>query len=394
MTPTHFVFRLLAALLVVPSAGCLSSSYVIPREDAIALAQLPPEQRGESVRVVQQIFADEPATAPSVDSSTQIYVGPRVYVSGGAGGGGGVVTGGGVVGGGPTGSGVGGGSVGVTPAPGGGSVGVTPPPGGGSVAVTPGGPNPSGTGTTGGSGSSGGGGGGGGDGGAVLVVVAVALSAVLALVLAGTEGARYDGWARLHPMAPVHIVGPDGTEYWVPLAQLDPQTAAWADALIVSEEEGPFETLGRAPLNRVGFVYGMEAGAASLRGPRGNLGVGFTSHVQLGFFPMQQLGVLFDTTLGFGDIDGNTVVNAQLGGELQVLPFEVGRYNFGVFGRIGSASPSQRGDDWVLAGGGGPLMQIAITTRLALTLRAGLSYIDDARGGLLAGEGTVGLAVY
>lgn len=392
MTPSHFAFRLLAALLVVPTAGCLSSSYVIPREDAIALTQLPPEQRGESVRVVQRIFADEPTTAPSVSSSTQIYVGPRVYISGGVGGGGGTLPGGGGVGGGITGGGVGGGTVGVTPPAGGGTVGVTPPPGGGTVAVTPGGPNPGGTGTTGGSGS--GGGGGGGDGGAVLVVVVVALSAVVALVLAGTEGARYDGWARLHPMAPVHVVGPDGSEYWVPLAQLDPQTAAWADELIVSEEEGPFETLGRAPLNRVGFVYGMEVGAASLRGPRGIRGAGFSSHIQLGFFPIQHFGVLFDTTLGLGGVEGNTVVNAQFGAELQVLPLEAGRFNFGVFGRIGSASPSQGGDDWALAGGGGPLMQVAITTRLALTLRAGLSYIDDARGGLLAGEGTVGLAVY
>jgi len=390
MTPPHFAFRLLAALLVVPTAGCLSSSYVIPREDAIALAQLPPEQRGESVRVVQQIFVDEPATAPSVNSSTQIYVGPHVYVTGGIGGGGGVVGGGGAGGGGTTGGGVGGGTVAVTPPAGGGTVGVTPPPGGGTVAVTPGGPNPGGTGTTGGSGSSGGG----GDGAAVLVVVAIALSAVIALVLAGTEGARYDGWARLHPMAPVHVVGPDGSEYWVPLAQLDPQTAAWADALIVSEEEGPFQTLGRAPLHRVGFVYGMEVGAASLRGPRGILGAGFTSHLQFGFFPIQELGVLFDTTLGLGGVEGNSVVNAQFGGELQVLPLEAGLFHFGVFGRIGSASPSQRGDRWSLAGGGGPLVQVAITTRLALTLRAGLSYIDDARGGLLAGEGTVGLAVY
>ncbi len=384
----HFAFRLLAALLVVPTAGCLSSSYLIPREDAIALAQLPPEQRGESVRVVQRILADEPATAPSVDTSTQIYVGPRVYV-----GGGGVV--GGVSGGGV------GGTVGVTPPAGaagggvgGGTVGVTPPAGGGTVAVTPGAPNPGGTGTTGGSGGSSGSSGGGGGGDAMLVVVVVALSAVIALVLAGTEGARYDGWARLHPMAPVHVVGPDGSEYWMPLAQLDPQTAEWADALIVSEEEGPFETLGRAPLNRVGFVYGMEVGAASLRGPRGILGAGFTSHVQLGFFPIQQLGVLVDMTLGLGGVDGNSVVNAQFGGELQVLPLEAGRFSFGVFGRVGSASPAQRGDRWWLAGGGGPLVQVAITTRLALTLRAGLSYIDDARGGLLAGEGTVGLAVY
>ena len=391
MAASSQAFRLVAVLLALPAAGCLSSTYVIPRADALALTQLAPERRGDSVRVVQEIFADTPERAPSVTGSTQLDLAPRVYVYGG-------VSGGGSVGGGA----VGGGTVAVAPPGGAGTVGVTPgggtagaAPTAGTVGVTPapGGtaPNPSGGGGTGG-GS--GGSGGGGDGTAVVVVVVVALSAVVALVLAGTEGARYDGWARLNPMHPVHVLASDGSTSWVPLALLDAQTAAAATELLVSEDEGPFLTLGRAPLNRVGFVYGMEGGVASLRGRRGLTGAAFAAHVQLGFFPLQQLGLLFDTLLGLGDRDGNTLVNAQFGGELQALPLALGPVHLGAFGRVGTASPTQRDERWALSVGGGGLVQLELTTRLALTLRGGATYVNEARGGVITGEGMVGLAVY
>lgn len=394
MGASRFAFRLVAALLVVPAAGCLSSTYVIPRADALALTQLAPERRGDSVRVVQDIFAETPERAPSVSGSTQLDLTPRVYVFGGVGGGGSV--GGSAVGGGTVAvaSPGGGGTVGVTPgggtvgaAPTAGTVGATPAPGG----AAPGGtaPNPSGGGGTGG-----GSGGGSGEGAAVVVVVVVALSAVVALVLAGTEGARYDGWARLNPMHPVHVLASDGSTSWVPLALLDAQTAAAATELLVSEDEGPFVTLGRAPLNRVGFVYGMEGGVASLRGRRGLTGAAFAAHVQLGFFPLQQLGLLFDTLLGLGDRDGNTLVNAQFGGELQALPLALGPVHLGAFGRVGTASPTQRDERWALSVGGGGLVQLELTTRLALTLRGGATYVNEARGGVITGEGMVGLAVY
>ena len=404
MAASSQAFRLVAVLLVVPAAGCLSSTYVIPRQDALALTQLAPERRGDSVRVVQEIFADTPERAPSVTGSTQLDLAPRVYVFGGVSGGSGV--GGSGVGGGAVGGGTvavappgGGGTVGVTPgggtvgaAPTAGTVGVTPAPGG----TAPGGtaPNPSGSGGTGGGSGGSGGSGGGGDGTAVVVVVVVALSAVVALVLAGTEGARYDGWARLNPMHPVHVLASDGSTSWVPLALLDAQTAAAATELLVSEDEGPFLTLGRAPLNRVGFVYGMEGGVASLRGRRGLTGAAFAAHVQLGFFPLQQLGLLFDTLLGLGDRDGNTLVNAQFGGELQALPLALGPVHLGAFGRVGTASPTQRDERWALSVGGGGLVQLELTTRLALTLRGGATYVNEARGGVVTGEGMLGLAVY
>ncbi len=245
----------------------------------------------------------------------------------------------------------------------------------------------------------------GGTGGARAAAEAVATMAspsccssprasAVALVLAGTEGARYDGWAQLHPMHPVHVLGQDGSATVVPLAQLDAATVEASDELLVSEDEGPFLRLGRAPLDRVGLVYGMEVGLATLRGPRGALGPAFASHIQLGAFPLHGLGLLFDVQLGVGDADGKDIVNAQLSGEVQALPLAFGLLELGVYGRVGGASPAQRGDDWGLAAGGGLLAQLAVTTRLALTLRGGASWVRDAREDVVVGEGTFGVAVY
>jgi hypothetical protein len=404
----HFVRKTVALLLAALLPGCLANSYVIPRDAARALVQQPPETRSADVRVVQRIFADEPVSAPPVNATTQVVFVPQGQISVGVGGGGcvgsaggpcgarsvGVSRGGGSVGGGSVGGGSGG-TVAVQPAGGGGAVAVQPAGGAGTVGVQP---APGGSAAASGGGSGGGGSGGsssgGGSGDGLAVVLIIAASAVVALVLAGTEGARYDGWAQLHPMHPVHVIGQNGSVGVVPLAQLDAATVEASEELIVSEDEGPFVRLGRAPLNRVGLAYGMEAGTATLRGPRGPVGAGFASHIQLGGFPLHGLGLLFDALLGVGDDEGTSVVNAQLSGEVQVIPFGFGVLELGAFARVGGASPAQLGDPWGLAVGGGVLAQLAITTRLALTVRGGLHWVNDAREDVLGGEGTIGLAIY
>src|SRR5664279_5338198 len=44
-----------AAFLSYACGGCLSNEYIIPQQELTRLAQLPPEQRGQSVRVVEVI---------------------------------------------------------------------------------------------------------------------------------------------------------------------------------------------------------------------------------------------------------------------------------------------------------------------------------------------------
>ena len=86
-----------------------------------------------------------------------------------------------------------------------------------------------------------------GKGAAVAIVVAAAVALV---AVAAVEGSRFDGYANLHPMHPVYLVGKDGQRVVMPLAWIDPQTASWAKEGYVRRSEGPWQELERAPLDR------------------------------------------------------------------------------------------------------------------------------------------------
>jgi hypothetical protein len=307
------------------ATGCLSSTHIIPRGQLVALAQLPPEQRGERVRVVQGFAgADEPPPAPHVEVDAVVVVGRPL------------------------------------PGPPVGVAGSSPPKA--NVKDSK-----------------------------LWIVVA----AITALGLAATEGERFDGWVRLHPMYPVHLYGPGGEYTWMPLAQIDPGTAAWARKAFVREGEGPWQRLGRAPLDRVGFSYALFLGAGQIPSRDGTSAGGFQSHIQLGVFPLQQLGVLFDIGLGWSeDMAGTTVFDSRSSVELQLLPIALGALHAGGFGQLGIG---YRAEDGPYSGesagpaiGGGGLVQIELTTRLALTARAGVTAVY----GQQIGELLLGLSIY
>src|SRR5215831_2357650 len=150
------------AALSLAASGCVSQTYRISQDELARLAATPPEQRGQSVRVVQDLTtADDPPEAQPVTTTTQIVIVPRVDI---------------VVGG--------------PPRP-----------------IGPG-PRPEGP-------AAGGGGGrsptfGKGDDAKAQAILYLALAASAAIVLAATEGSRYDGYVELHPMMPVHLWGPGG----------------------------------------------------------------------------------------------------------------------------------------------------------------------------------------
>src|SRR5687768_13235223 len=66
------------ALLLLASSGCLDPTYAIEREELARLAQTPPEERGRSVRVTQELsFAQDPVPAqeaPRVRSDVHLGV--------------------------------------------------------------------------------------------------------------------------------------------------------------------------------------------------------------------------------------------------------------------------------------------------------------------------------
>jgi hypothetical protein len=317
------------------AAGCLSTAHRVPGHELQALAQTPPEQRGERVRVIQGFASEEqPPEAPRVHGGAQVVV----------------------------------------VAHGGGGSRRRGPPARRSAASRS-------------------------DDARFWLIAAVAVAAGLAV----TEGARYDGWVRVHPMHPVHMYGPMGEYTWVPLAQITPETAAWARKAFVRETEGPWERLGRAPLDRAGWTYSVLLGAAQIpsaaeRAASGGDATGepgFMGHIQIGRYLSQEFGMVLDFGLGYRTNDfGKTVFEARNALELQVMPLSAGRIHGGAYGQIGvgvRVEDGARGEDRrAFQFGGGALLQLEITTRLAITGRAGLTYIF----GEATREAGIGVSIY
>jgi hypothetical protein len=343
-----------AALLLF--TGCAANTYRIPHGDLERLAATPPEARGQRVRVIQELGGTDVPAAQPVDDTTQVVIVPQITITGGDrsryhGGG------------------WGGGSWG-----GGSRIGKS----GGKL----------------GGGGGGGGGGSGSDGkAAAIVFLAVAVAALF--VIAGVEGSRFDGWAQLHPMHPVHLIGKDGGYTVVPLAWIDPATAAWADKAIVRPSEGPWRPLEHAPLHRTGPTYSMYGGLGSLRSAYGDLGVGPAFTVQAGYFPTQQVGILGSIFLGWRENrQADTLFESRYTLELQVLPVAAGRLHAGLYGGLGAAYRFEDsvpgGDSGTRALTGGGMFQLDVNTRIALTARFGIaSAHEEAMKDIL-----LGLSVY
>lgn len=346
----------------VLATGCTTNTFKIPRGELQRLSMQPPEQRGERVRVVQELGEADVGPAQPVTAETQIVFFPQINIYGperrryyrtnstwgGSWGGGGR----------------------------------SRPSGKSGLNL-----------------NMGGGGGGGGDKGAaiaILVVAAVALFAVVAV-----EGSRFDGFARMHPMHPVYLVGRDGEQAVMPLAWIDPQTAEWAKHGFVRRNEGPWEQLARAPLDREGWNFSMYGGGAILAGVDGSRGSGFGSMIQLGYFPAHQVGIVSSLFMGWRDNEvGTTNFNTRYGFELQGYPIYTGPLQVGGYLGLGGA---YRSDERFLAGqvidhesesgralSAGLILQLDINTRIALTGRFG--YTDSF--GERTAESLFGLSVY
>jgi hypothetical protein len=309
------------------AAGCSVPSYRIPPSELARLARLPPDARGQRVRVIQEVLASDVPAAPPVTTETQIVIVPQVDIA-----------------------------ASTTPYRGGhrfGPGGKIGGPGNDSKAAAV----------------------------ALLVVAATAM-----VTAAFIEGSRFDGWAQLHPMQPVHLIGKDGTYTVVPLAWIDPSAAAWTETAVVRSNEGPWLELDRAPLSRTGVTYGMYGGTGSLRSADGTTEFGPAWTVQLGVFPTEQLGVLASVFFGWRNNQFDaTLFETRTTAEVQYLPVKLGILHGGFYGGVGFAHRFEdaiklagdhviAGEDTSLALDGGAMFQLDINTRIALTVRLGLAY--------------------
>jgi hypothetical protein len=342
---------LLAASVLV--TGCASSTYKIPGRELHRLAQQAPDTRAERVRVQQELGDADIGPPQPVTAETQIIIFPHFNISGarerrrhygtnsswGTRGGGGA------------------------PSSKGGGSGIRLNNGGGdgkAAAI------------------------------AVLVVAAVALVAVAAV-----EGSRFDGYAQLHPMHPVYLVGKDGGRVVLPLAWIDPPTAEWARYGLVRRHEGPWHELERAPLDREGWNYSMLGGIGTFESADGTKGRGTATTIQLGYFPSHPLGVVGSVFFGWRQnaLD-ETLFESRYTLELQGYPLHTGPLQIGGYLGGGAAYrfedglPNGNAGSPALIGGG--MMQLDINTRLALTARFGITYAHQER----MTDALVGLSVY
>lgn len=317
--------------LLVSTTGCPSANHRVTRGELLELAQQPPENRGENVRVVQSLgSADEPPEpAPRIRAGVSVYVAAPIWVGG---------------------------------SPRYHRYRDTRVRSSSGTVVHRSGSNVA-------------------RGQKEEAKAWLVVAAVVAGALAFTEGVRYDGWVKLHPMHPVHLWGPYGEYTWMPLAHVTPDVAEWADHGSVRSDEGPWQPLGRAPLNRQGFTYSLLLGAGQVPVVGDDPDTGFLGRFQLGYYPSQMIGIQADIAYGWTeDSLGATIFNGRYSLELDVMPFSAGKIHAGGYGQIGLGSLSDDGvsfDDTSALFGGGGLLQLELTTRLALTARAGIVSVHD-----------------
>ncbi len=393
----------LAAFLPL-AVGCTSNEYVIPHEELARLAATPPPQRGARVRVVQGLgdrrgdpvpaapaapaqpsgvaVAEEAGGdadfAPEVDADAsldvQIDLGgsearQRRRRSSGNGGNG------------P------------------GSSGGRSTVGSGRAAPPRGGPSGGGHGSSGGHVNLGGGGGGGGNGDAILVAVIVIVAVVVAIGLVSSEGVRFDGYVAMSPAQPIHLKNASGQQATIPIADLSPSlVAGTVEAKVMDDEGFGIERLDRVPLDRRGGTFKLDSGTIAFD-VAGAAVVGPAMNIQAGYFFTRRVGLLANIGLGGGGVPQGLVPRHALGLELQAFPLDLGPVHFGAFGNGGmaitevlvGATPTYVSGPSV---GGGALAELDLTSRLALTLRAGASLSKLDQTWSSAGMLTGGVAVY
>lgn len=364
-------------------SGCLSNEYVIPKSELERIVQIAPENRSQSLKVVQRIGERRgPAIDPSAPQPAYgdanypqgydpNYPPPQGYAEPG------VQVGVGVM---------------LNPLPGAhhhhGLVGPAPhvaPPG---PRVAPIKSAPRGAVKSSKGGKS--------DELAVLMAVLIVLASV---GLVATEGIRWDGTINTFPEQPIHLKDASGAERMVPLAALTAEDVKNTTEAIVMDDEGYGLLRGeRRPLDRKGFAFKADVGGIQSRSDRYSFG-GLAANLQLGYFPHHRLGILASAAFAGGeDRNQDSFSRNAFSGEVQVFPLSLGRAHLGGFGHLGNQwAHDTTGSRTGLVIGGGLLFELALTTRLSFTFRADYSHAKIADGGHVWADTTMftgGIAIY
>jgi len=397
---TDVALATFAAFLSYALGGCLSNEYVIPQAELARLAQMPPEQRGQRVQVVQEIgdrrgeAIDVNQPPPPAMAAQDQYYGPppEGYVEE------------------PPPPPVGVGVIIVPPPvvigppipgpplgpPLPGARGLLPPGPRGPMGVGPGRAPPVSPTRAGGPSARSFGKGGSSKEDVVAFIAVIAVLATVGMI--ATEGTRFDGYVAMYPWQPLYLVDENGGERQVPLAQITQADVATATKARVMDDEGwGLQRIERRPLDRRGFAFKLNLGV--LHSSTAHLSAdAFGANLQFGYFPHHRVGLLASWAISAGaDANGDSFYRNDLAFEAQVFPLSLWRLHLGGFGHAGIqyADDAGLGTRNGAAFGGGAILELALTTRLALTFRADFT---TARVGGTAWAGTqmytAGVAIY
>jgi hypothetical protein len=233
-----------------------------------------------------------------------------------------------------------------------------------------------------------------------VVVIIIAVAVLSAAGFAVTEGVRYDGAVQMYSEQPVHLKDAYGNQMVVPLSQLVPAHATQAVEAEVMDDEGwGMRMVERRALDRKGLAFKLDLGSVQAFCRTCYSAAGFAGNLQFGYFPHHRVGALLTASLGGGtNALGKSFERHSIGVEAQWFPLSLWRLHLGGFGHAGwqigreEDSLSRTG----AALGGGAILEIALTTRMALTARADWTAADNAPEGGWASTQlfTGGLAIY
>ena len=170
------------------------------------------------------------------------------------------------------------------------------------------------------------------------------------------------------------------------------------------DDEGyGLKRLDHAPLDRKGAVFRFELGAGAFTVGDAHAS-GVSSHIQVGGFFTHSVGVLFDLGLAGGTLDpccagalapGGTLTRHSLGLEVDALPLAAGPLHLGAFAGGGLAIAGAGGSyETGPMASGGLLLELDLTSHLALALRGGASWAWLPNDSSSAGTVTGGLSIY
>jgi hypothetical protein len=230
-------------------------------------------------------------------------------------------------------------------------------------------------------------------------VIVVAMVATAAAGLGATEGLRFDGYVQLHPEQPLRLRAAGRPTRGMALADLTPADAAASyEAVVRDDEAWGFRFRERRPLDRRGVAFKLDFGSLTSLCACYSA-TGFASNIQVGLFPWQRLGFLATVTLGGGTRPLEHAFHRHSENlEAQVFLLDWWRLHLGAAGHGGvQFAGDEFGERTGAAFGGGALLELAVTTRLALTGRWDYTVAHTApNDGGWAGLSivTAGFAVY